>query len=348
VQSYYRREYRRVPRQLTHHVDVFDVDAQHALRWGSRHEIVWGGGVRVNKDGTRASDVIRFDPADRTYGVQNAFVQDEVALVPGRLSAILGVKYEHNAFSGGELQPNVRARVTMARNQVLWGGFSRAVRRPTRFDDDLTVLGPGGVVLARGSGEFEAEKLNALELGYRVQPVPLFSIDLTVFRHRYHDLRSQEPPATGVLPITIDNTLAGRAHGLEAAVNLQPAPWWRTHVGYTWLDTTVERQPGSRDVSGGTAEINDPDHILTVHSAVDLSRNIEVDARWYAVGALPDPAVPAYHELALRGGWRPVDTLELFVVGEDLLHARHPEAGAPTPARIEFERAVRVGATVRF
>jgi iron complex outermembrane receptor protein len=348
VQTYYRREYRRVPLQLTHHIDVFDVDAQHAVRWGSRHEVVWGGGLRVNVDGTLASDVIRFEPADRTYGVQNAFVQDEIALVPGRLSAILGLKYEHNAFSGGELQPNVRARVTMARNQVLWGGFSRAVRRPTRFDDDLTVLGPGGVVLARGSGDFAAEKLNAFELGYRVQPSPVVSFDVTLFRHQYDDLRSQEAPATGVLPITIANTLEGHSQGVELAVNVQPVPWWRTHVGYTHLDTGVERQPGSRDTSGGTAEIDDPDHLLTLRSSLDLPRDVEVDARWYAVSALPDPAVPAYHELSLRGSWRPATTLELFVVGDDLLHAQHPEAGLPTPARIEFERALRVGATVRF
>ena len=63
-----------------------------------------------------------------------------------------GLKYEHNAFSGGELQPNVRARLLMPYSQVLWGAVSRAVRRPTRFDDDLEVLGPGGLVLVRGTG----------------------------------------------------------------------------------------------------------------------------------------------------------------------------------------------------
>ena len=40
----------------------------------------------------------------------NVFVQDDIAVVPGRLFVTVGAKYEHNAFSGGELQPNVRAR----------------------------------------------------------------------------------------------------------------------------------------------------------------------------------------------------------------------------------------------
>ena len=44
-----RREYRRVPQQLTHDVDVYDLDAQQTVTLGGRHEVVWGGGVRVNQ-----------------------------------------------------------------------------------------------------------------------------------------------------------------------------------------------------------------------------------------------------------------------------------------------------------
>src|SRR5687767_8908480 len=42
LQSYYRREYRRVPQQLTHHIDIVDVDAQHAVSVHRRHHVVWG------------------------------------------------------------------------------------------------------------------------------------------------------------------------------------------------------------------------------------------------------------------------------------------------------------------
>jgi iron complex outermembrane receptor protein len=348
VQSYYRREYRRVPLQLTHRIDVFDVDAQHSTRWGTRHEIVWGGGVRINRDATHGSAVIRFEPADRTYPVQNAFVQDEIAILPGRLSVILGVKYEHNAFSGGELQPNGRARLTLARNQVLWGAVSRAVRRPTRFDDDLRILGPGGITLLRGTGDFESERLNAVELGYRVQPLTAVSFDATVFRHGYDDLRSQDAPVTGVVPVTIGNTLNGRSHGVELAINVQPIVWWRTHASYTFLDTLVERQALSRDISGGTAETNDPDHMFALRSSLDLPGDVDVDAMWRAVGPLPDPALPGYTELTVRGGWLATPALEVFVVGEDLLHDQHAEVGFPAAGRVEFERAVRAGLTVRF
>jgi iron complex outermembrane receptor protein len=348
VLSYYRREHRRVPSQLTHDIDVFDLDVQHATSLGTRHRVVWGGGFRVNRDDTEGSDVLRFEPERRTYAVSSLFAQDEIALVPGRLYATAGLKFEHNAFSGGELQPNLRARLEMPYRQVLWGAVSRAIRRPTRLDDDALVLGANGIVLVRGTHGFEAEALTAFELGYRVQPVDAFSVDATVFRHAFDDLRSQDLPEGGGLPITIGNTLEGDSTGVEVGVNVQPAPRWRTHIGYTFLRSEVRGQPGSRDVSGGSAESNDPNHLFQLRSSLDLPYALELDATLRGVGELPDPRVPAYAELSLRLGWRAAPRLDLWVVGHDLLHASHPEAGPDLPARVHFERAVRVGVTMRF
>ena len=346
VQSYYRREYRRVPQQLTHHIDVYDVDAQQTITLRRRHEVVWGAGVRVNRDGTHASATLSFDPADRVYPVSNVFAQDDIAVIPERFFVTVGAKYEHNAFSGGELQPNVRARYLMGHNQIIWGAVSRAVRRPTRFDDDIVASGPGGVVLAVGSDDFQAESLVGGEVGYRVQPVSLFSVDATVFTHHISNLRSQELPLTG-LPIVVGNTLEGDVHGVEVGVNVEPVAWWRTHVGYTWLHTKIRRTSTSRDVGGGTTEANDPHHFVGLRASFDLPHRIEVDAMLRAVAALPNPVVPAYTELNVRAGWWATARAELWIAGQDLLHDRHPEFGPALPARVEFERSVRVGLTLK-
>jgi iron complex outermembrane receptor protein len=260
----------------------------------------------------------------------------------------VGAKWEHNSFSGGELQPNLRARLRLDETQMAWAAVSRAVRRPTRFEDDLIIPGPGGVTLLQGNDDFEAESLEALEAGYRVQPLRSVSIDLSAYRNVIHDLRSQEAPLVGVIPITIGNTLIGHAHGVEAAVNLQPVPRWRTHVTYTWLDTSIERAEGSRDVSGGVNEANDPHHLFGLRSSLDLPRAVEFDLLLRGVSALPNPAVPAYTELSLRLGWTPQPRTEVWFAGQDLLHDHHPEFGAPMANRVEFERAVRGGVTVRF
>jgi iron complex outermembrane recepter protein len=148
--------------------------------------------------------------------------------------------------------------------------------------------------------------------------------------------------------VTLGNTLEGQSHGVELGVNVQPFAWWRTHVGYTWLDTSITREAGSRDVSGGVNEMNDPNYLLGVRTSIDLPRQFELDVVLRAVDALPDPVVPAYTEMNLRLGWRATPRTDLWIVGHDLLHDQHPEFGTPVPRRVEFERGVRIGTTLRF
>jgi len=347
LQSYYRREYRNIDRQLTHHVDTVDVDFNHTLAVGTRHRVVWGGGYRRNADSSHGTPAIAFDPVSRVYPLSSVFAQDEIALLPERLDLTAGIKLEHNAFSGAELQPNVRARWRLPHRQILWGAVARAVRRPTRVDDDVVIQSSAGAVLIRGTHQFVAESLVASEIAYRAQPHPSFSTDATFFSHHYNDLRSQDAPVTGLLPILIGNTLEGRSHGVELALTLQPIRRWRTHASYTWIDTDVFREAGSRDVSGGVSEANDPHHLFGLRTSIDLYRNIELDARVRASGSLPNPVVPAYTEMALRLGWQATPRVELALIGEDLLHDQHPEFGAPLPRRVEFERSVRAAITLR-
>jgi iron complex outermembrane receptor protein len=347
VQTYYRREYRRVPQQLTHYIDTFDLDLQHALTMAGRHRVVWGSRYRVNDDQTYAGTV-SFDPAARTYSVWNAFAQDEIALRPDRVYLTAGVKMERNTFSGVDWQPNARARLQLGQGQMLWGAVSRAARRPTRLDADVRVRTADRILVAVGGGEaYKSEILVATELGYRVQPHPAVALDATVFVHQYDDLRSQELPPTGP-PIVVGNTLGGAAHGVELAGTLQPVPAWRLHASYTYLDLSITRGPGSRDIGGGATEANDPRHQVSFRTSFDLTPQVELDAHWRRIGALPNPPVPAYAELNMRLGWRVRPRIEVSLAGQDLLHDHHPEFGALAPGREEFERSVRVGVAFRY
>jgi iron complex outermembrane receptor protein len=348
VASYLNHEFRRIPQQLTHRLTTVDVDAQESTTL-ERHAIVWGGGFRVNADRTEGTPAFSFDPANRTYSVANVFAQDEIAVVAQRFYVTAGGKYEHNTFSGGEWQPNVRARWLLPRQQTLWGSVARAVRRPTRFEDDIVVRLPNGLVAVSGNEDFRAETVVASEVGYRVQPAPLLGIDATVFHHAYDRLRSQEAPAGAVpIPLVVGNTLNGTSQGLELGVNLQPFAAWRSHVAYTFLDVSLARDPGSRDVGGLTTEANDPRHVFTLRTSVDLSPRVELDARWRSIGELPHPRVPAYSEAAARLGWHASAHVDLALVGEDLLHAQHAEFN-PVAAGFElFQRSIRAVFTARF
>jgi len=348
LQSYYRREYRNVERQLTHHLDTADVDLQYSVSPNPRHAVVAGTGIRFNHDNTHSSPTLSFEPASRSYPVFSAFIQDEFAVRPASFYLTGGVKVEHNAFSGADVQPNLRARWQLPRQQMLWGSVARAVRRPTRFDDDLRITTDTGLLLIQGSDEFESEEMIGWEVGYRARPAPTMSFDISTFGHRYPNLRSQDAPATGVLPITLANTLVGKSRGVEASATIQPHDWWRVQASYTWLDTEITKGIGSRDVSGGTSEANDPSYLVTVRGGFDLANNVGVDLWWRAVGALPNPAVPAYRELNARIGWRMNERFEFALAGQDLLHGQHPEFGTSVPRRVEFERSVRAVFTMRL
>jgi iron complex outermembrane receptor protein len=346
LQSYYRREMRRQEGQFAHHIDIGDVDAQHDIRVGDRNAVVWGGGVRVNADSSEGTPALSLSPASRRHGLASVFVQDEIAVVPGRWYVTPGTKWEYNSFSGGSFQPSIRTRVTVPHGQ-LWGAASRANRRPSRLEDDLIILGADGSPTIVGSDSFLPERLLALEGGYRVQPRAELAVDATIFRHTFKDLRSLDLPASPPGPLVLGNSLEGRSHGVELTVNLQPVRWWRTSAGYTWLDTSVTATPGSRAVSAGTSEANDPNHLFGLRTSIDLPRDVDFDASIRSVGRLSTPVVPAYTSLDLRVGWNASRQIELFFAGHDLLDARHAEFGAPGPLRVEVERSIRVGITVR-
>ena len=346
LRTYYRREFRDVPLQLTHAIDTVDLDLQHGFAWRERHRVIWGTGYRRNSDETEGGSVL-FVPADRVYSVISVFAQDEIAVRPDQFHVTLGLKMERNAFSGMEWQPNIRARLDVAPRQMIWGALSRAVRRPTRLDVDVRALAPNGSVVAIGGGDsYKGEGLVAAEFGYRAQPLAIAAIDATLFSHSYDDLRSQELPPAGP-PIVIGNTLNGRSQGVELAGSLQPLPMWRIRASYTFLDVSITKDIDSRDIGGGASEANDPSHIFGFRTDVDLPRRVELNLFLRSIGALPNPRVPAYTELNGRLGWRATEHFEVAIAGQDLLHDHHPEFGAAAPFRVEFERSIRVQATFR-
>ena len=347
IQGYVNHERRRVPLQLEHRLTTLDIDAQHTLTQ-SRHHLVWGTGARLNHDRITPSQVLSFDPAAKSYAVYNAFVQDEFALVPALVSIIPGVRMERNAFSGFEWQPGIRARMLLPEGQTLWGSVARAVRRPTRFDEDIRASLPNGLLVAQGNPDFESERLVAAEVGYRLQPLTYLSLDATVFHHSFDRLRSQEAPATGPpVPITVGNTLNGTSTGVEVAVIAQPAAWTRIQFGYVGQDVSITRDPDSRDVGGGITEANDPEHQLSLRGSVDVGQSIELDVRLRHVSTLPDPRVPSYSELFARISWTPRPGITLALTGDDLLHDQHPEFNPTARGFEELERSVRATVTIR-
>jgi iron complex outermembrane receptor protein len=134
----------------------------------------------------------------------------------------------------------------------------------------------------------------------------------------------------------------GRAWGADVSTTLLVLPQWRVHSSYSYLRLTTSFDPGSRDPTKGFSEFNDPSHMFKLRSSVDLSHGVELDGVFRAVARLPHPVVPAYAELDARIGWRASPSFEISLVGQNLLHARHPEFQLAGPTREEFQRGAYV------
>ncbi|HEU5260213.1 MAG TPA: TonB-dependent receptor [Gemmatimonadales bacterium] len=338
AQLYYDRTHRDMPGTFGEDLDVYDVELQHRLPLGARHDVVWGLGYRLINDRVANSPGLAFLPAHVARDWFTGFVQDEIALVPNRLHATLGTKIEHNDYTGFEIQPSGRVNWRLTPSGTLWAGVSRALRTPSRIDRELFAPAQPPYILA-GGPDFDSEEELAYELGYRHQRGVL-ALSVATFYSRYHGLRSLEqvnPPAA--FPMAIGNGQDGESFGAELTADYWLTNRWRVRAGYTELRVHIWPNPGSTDTSRGAAESRTPDRQLFLHSSVDLPAHLRLDAGFRDVGEIANQQVPAYAELNARLTWQPTAKLALSVVGQNLLHRRHAEFGAAATRR-EIERGV--------
>jgi iron complex outermembrane recepter protein len=339
VQSYYDRT-EREGAVLSEHHDIFDVDAQHAFGWGQAQRIVWGGGYRAIHNRFTNSDQISLIPSTRFTSLFSGFIQDEITLVPDRLAFIGGTKLEHNDFIGFVVQPSGRVRWTPTDRLTFWGSVSRGVRTPSLSEDDIRVRQqtfpglPPTLVAGFGNRGFQGETVAAYELGSRWQAHEQFSIDVAAFFNRYDNLRSFEQgtpflatnpaPPHVVVPFHVGNKLSAETYGVEVYSEWRPYDWWRLHATYTYL--MIRMLPGiSTDPTGKTPEGESPRHQGSLRSLMKLPGNLELDLWGRYVDRLPAIAIPGYFDLDVRLGWRPIESFDISVVGQNLVEPQRPE-----------------------
>jgi iron complex outermembrane receptor protein len=339
LQVYYDRTRRRAEGQFRDQLKTYDLDFQHRFAHGERHDIVWGLGYRQIEDLFVSITGLAFLPPRLSHRLFSGFLQDEIAFAGGRVHLTAGTKLEHNDYTGLEVQPSVRLAVKPDSRQTAWAAVSRAIRAPSRFDRDLHIPNSPPFAVA-GGPDFGAEILLAWELGYRLQPHERVSFDLATFYNDYDDIRSVEqiaPPAP--LPLEIRNGLAGHSYGAELNAHYRLSASWRLSAGYRYLDVRLHARPGSTDTNSVNAEAHDPDHMALLRSVLDLPGRLQLDATLRYADRIPTHRVPAYEELDVRLAWRPTASLELSLLGQNLLHAHHAEF-RPLATRHLIERSL--------
>ena len=369
LQMYFDRANNAHTALLNDHLNTYDVDFQHDIQITPNHNWIWGGGYRLTKDDATADTYVRLSPNKRTWKLFSAFAQDEFTMFTDRLRVTLGSKFEHNDFTGFEVEPNGRALWNLTASQGIWGAVSRAVRTPARTEQDMqldaAVLPPsaasGGLpvrVSVYGDRNFKSEDMVAYESGYRVD-LGTVSLDVAAFRNKYRNLLSAEPAAPIVAmdeptmvhivaPLVAANKMGGATYGSELFAEWRPASMFKMNGAYTFLRMDIDRDRDSLDTTSPDPAGSSPRHQFSVRSSIDLARNVQQDVTWRYVGGLAGLAVPSYYSLDANLGWAATKHLNFSIGGQNLTNNEHLEfrpdfiATAPTLVKRTYQVTARV------
>jgi iron complex outermembrane receptor protein len=358
VQAFWAHDHR-IGSNFGENRDTFDVDFLQRLAPARRQQFTYGLNLRLSPSTiTQTVSTDTFNPLHRTESIYSAFLQDEVRLVPDKLSLIAGSKLEHNNYTGFEYQPSVRLLFTPTQKFSAWTSISRAVRIPDCVDEDIQVdifAVATPLIFARviGNHHLAAERLIAYEGGFRTLLHPRFYVSAAGFYNAYHDLIAQGgltlatastppfPPGTTLLSLQYTNGIHGSTDGAEISPDWQATSFWRIRPGLSYLNIDLNDQRGFTDaVTLKHLRGSSPRYQAFLQSQVNLPHQVEFDQSFRYVDSLPAQSVRAYTTADARIGWSPTKSLSVSVTGQNLFQPHHAEFGIDPGPTVFIKRGV--------
>jgi iron complex outermembrane receptor protein len=344
VQIYYEKEVRNAT-ERPDNLGTVDVDVQHHLHVTSRHDLVGGAGYRYSQFYAPATPFLTINPARQDYPLYSAFIQDEITLVPKKLSLTAGGKTEHNRFTGFDFQPSLRMNWRPTEKDAVWASVAKAVKIPnilntSMYRPESASLGTDGIDLATlvGNPKYKDEHLLAYESGYRMQ-LKRVSIDATGFVNNYNDVETNENLAPVAhagyteYPEQWANNLFGKSFGAEVAASWNVVPGWKMTATYSWLKLKMRANSRSNDTSTAFGfNTGTPTNHFGVRSSYALKKNLDFNVLAQYTGPMPSglggdsaPALPSYCHVDSNLQWHVEESIRIDVGGQDLLYPRRAE-----------------------
>ncbi|MDB6094098.1 MAG: TonB-dependent receptor plug [Verrucomicrobia bacterium] len=346
VVTYFDHTHRVIPLTWEEERDTASLALKYRLVAG-RQDLLVGMDSAFSWDDIAHLSIITLEPAKRLTHTIGLYVQDTVTLVPNLTALVLGLKGEHNSFSGFEGDPSVRGLWTPDRHTTMWAAVSRAVRPPVRIDQDL-VFGIGNTVILEASDDFKSESVVAYELGFRRQPTENLTFDISLFYNDYDNIRTTESVGAAALPFTFKNMGRARSRGTEVALMYQPSHWLTLNLSYRYLDLDFSTKPGSRYTGVFDTEANDPTNLVSFGAHFDLPANLEFDSILHHASERPHPFTPAYTSADLRLGWAVTKNWDLSIAGRNLFAPKHQELVTSNSLNEYIAPSCTVKSTWRF
>jgi len=340
-------------------LDVFDAEFLHHFSL-PRHEWTWGLGYRLYVADVKRSETYAYDPAKTKTYVLNTFLQDEISFKNGALKLIFGSKFEYDEDVGLEIQPTVRFLWKLTSNQTVWAAISRAVRTPSRGEQDaiidLIVPQDSGLPLLlrlEGNKDLDAEELISFEFGYRQNFYNKVSLDFASFLNFYNDLialpEPSSPPVFRSTPAPhlfavskAENVMDGKTYGFEVSLRSKPFDRLFLLINYSYIHLSLHSERPTLWL-GEDLEDQWPKHILNFVSCYTFSPSLHLDFRLRYVSELTSYDVPSYLMSDIKLHWYASKNLDISLVAQNVFDPEHPEFGQSyalrTPLR-EVQRSI--------
>jgi iron complex outermembrane receptor protein len=336
---------------VQNHWDVFnngrvgsmDLDFQHHISSLLRNEVTWGVGGRVDRDHVSGQQIKMFHDKHQVM-LYSSFVQDEIALEPGKVVLTAGSKFHWNTYTHFEWQPSVRLLWSPNAQHSIWAAVSRAVRTPSIRDRDLNLDMATGfegsipiVSDLLGNPDFKSEDAISYEAGYRQKIGRNLSADLAGYFTHYTQLESIVPgtpslvvsPNIEVLvPTKFTNQAKANSQGVESTLLWNPKPPLHLRGSYTWLQGRLASTSSNSSPENNWAT---PRHAVIATGAWDFARRWSFDAALYADSkprfeylTLTTP-IDAYQRVDASVAYTLAEELKLRVGVRNMQAARHFE-----------------------
>ena len=310
---------------VNYHIDTFDVDFQHRFQFFDHHDLTWGLGYRLIVDDYGQSNFIQYQPNHRNIQLFSAFFQDEITWATDFWHLIIGAKFEHNDYTGFEIQPSVRSIWNWGEHSF-WVAFSRALRTPSRTERDsiFRFYDPGSSknVKFTSTRDLKTEQMLSYEGGYRWQVNPQLNIDISGYYHDYKRLIGFDLVDADTSSVVLETAYRGKATiwGFEIAVDWRPMDILVIRSYYSYLDDhSVDKILSSRN------QQTVPHHQILISAGLNITSQVQINLTGRYVDEIGDQRIAAYYGFDVHLIWQPVSNLELSFVGRNLLDSEHME-----------------------
>lgn len=262
----------------------FNLEFQHAYRAAPTARIVWGGETRLDR---LTAPGYFSTPDTMDSRLHRLFGNIEWRAAPTWIANV-GVMYEHNDFTGGDLSPRVALNHHLAPDHTVRAAYSRAWRTPSFAEEKIywrpcTDNGAQCYLLADGSESLTPERIDSYEVGYLgVFFDRTLSADLKIFQEKIRDvIRGYSQSAVPIDYLAFDNEGHADVRGAEAQIAWRPRDGTRLHIAHAYA-----RQRGAVLDSSPPAVYTEtykstPVHTTSVLAIQRLPLGFEASAAWY-------------------------------------------------------------------